>query len=383
MYVRIVDNVKWYEIDDQNDLDKTEYLFSTAAQKMEKIDSIYGGYWRYDFIDFNYLYNLYFPTDRVYNELKNALPRLVANYPSGSMQLRKLLSRWFDVPCEHFAIGNGASELIRLINRLFVKKMTIPVPGFNEYENTLRSEQINYFFLAENDFRLDPDQFVRSVKDSASNSALIINPNNPTSIYEKKDQMLYVLKELKDLDIIIVDESFSNFVDLEDNPSLQDNYRDYNNLLLVKSLSKEYGIPGLRLGYVLSSSQKRVEKLCNELPIWNINSFAEYFLEIFIKYQDEFIASCEKIIADRRYLLEELSTIPYLKSYPAQANYIFAKITDDRESSDLKNEIFRRSKVLIKDCSNKPGLEEKKYIRVAVRKKEDNRIFINALRELC
>jgi histidinol-phosphate/aromatic aminotransferase/cobyric acid decarboxylase-like protein/GTP:adenosylcobinamide-phosphate guanylyltransferase len=381
LYARRTNNVKWYEIDDHNDLERAEYLFSPPPKRVEMIDSIYGGFWRHDFIDFNYLYNLYFPTERIYNEFRHVLPRLISNYPSGLMQIRKLLSRFIDVPYQDLTIGNGASELIRLINRIFVKRMTIPVPGFNEYENTLRSEQINFFYLSENDFDLNPDEFLKSVRDSGSNTALIVNPNNPTSLYIGKEELTYIVRALKDLDLVIVDESFINFVDMEDNPSLQSDYRDFKNLLIIKSMSKEYGIPGLRLGYILSTNRNYIEKVSRELPIWNINSLAEHFLEIFIKHQDLFKASCQKIIQDRRDFYEALKSIPYLKLYPPQANYIFARMENNHDSTGLRDEIFRRHRILFKDCANKSGLGEKNYIRIAVRKKDENRLLIKALKQ--
>ncbi|MEW6558448.1 MAG: aminotransferase class I/II-fold pyridoxal phosphate-dependent enzyme, partial [Elusimicrobiota bacterium] len=381
LYARIVDNIKWYEIDDRNDLEKAEYLFASETKKSQMINSIYGGYWRYDFLDFCYLYNLYFPTERIYNEIKHILPKLVSNYPSGANEIKKLIARWLNVPAQDVIVGNGASELIKLINRELVKKMTIPVPGFNEYERTLNSEQINYFHLAEDDFILEPEKYVKSVKDSKSNSALIINPNNPTGIYLEKDKIIFILKELKNLDMIIVDESFIDFVDKE-NVSLINNYQDFRNLIILKSLSKVYGIPGLRLGYALSKNKSFIEKITSELPIWNINSIAEYFLEILIKYQDEFKRSCKKIIDDRKNFIERLKKIQWLKIHLSSANYVFAKILSDRTSTEIKNILFEKHKALIKDCSNKKGLKEDKYIRITVRKPEENDILVNALSEI-
>jgi len=382
LYACIIDNVNWYEIDDMNDLEKAEYLFSSPDEKCAIATSLHGGYWRYDFIDFCYLYNLYFPSARIYRELSYALPELINNYPSGLTRIRKLMSRWFHIPYQDIVVDNGASALIRIINRLLVTKMTIPVPGFNEYENTLDREQINYFCLAEDDFELDVERFIRSVKDSGSNAALIVNPNNPTSLYSSKEKVFHILEELRDLDLVIIDESFIHFVEKEQDPSVQGRYGDFDNLIIIKSLSKEYGIPGMRLGYALSSNRSYIDRISREVPIWNINSMAEYFLEIFIKYQKEFDASCRQIIVDRAGFINELSSIPWLKLYDPSANYIFAKIQGAFTSSELRDELFRRHNLLIKDCSNKEGLEEGRYVRIAVRTPDENRVLVEAMKAL-
>lgn len=382
LYATIVDDVNWYEIDDANDLQKANYLFASAADQMAAIDASHGGYWRYDFTDFCYLYNLYFPTPRVFNELSYALPKLVSNYPSGLAFMKKLLSRWINVPPEHLVVGNGASEIIKIMNRIFVKKMTIPVPSFNEYENTLAPGQVHFYPLAETGFDIQPQRMLTEIKKSGSNAALFINPNNPTSLYLPKKTMIGLLEKLRHLDLIILDESFIDFVDAEADPSLQDVYERFPNLVILKSISKVYGVPGLRLGYILTGDKARAEAVSRELPIWNINSLAEYFLEIFIKYQSDFRESCRKVMGDRKDVLQGLRQIPYLQVFEPQANYVFARITDGKSSADLKAGLFGKHHLLIKDCGNKSGLPEKKYVRISIRKKEDNDRLVQALRDL-
>jgi histidinol-phosphate/aromatic aminotransferase/cobyric acid decarboxylase-like protein/choline kinase len=383
LYAAIADDIKWYEIDDANDLQKAGYIFSGPEERLRTIDTSHGGYWRYEFTDFCYLYNLYFPTPRLMNELTYALPRLMSNYPSGLAFMKRLLSQWIGgVPPEHLVVGNGASEIIKIMNRLFVKKMTIPVPSFNEYENTLGPGQVHAYNLAETGFALEPKRLVEEVRKSGSNAVLIINPNNPTSIYLPRKDVLGLLDAFRDLDLVVLDESFIDFVDAEPSPSLADVYARYPNLVILKSISKVYGVPGLRLGYILTAGKDLAEGVSRELPIWNINSMAEYFLEIFIKYQSDFESSCRKVMADRKEFLEGLKAVPYLDLYPAQANYVFARITDERSSADLKRQLFSGRDLLIKDCGNKSGLPDKKYVRISVRRKDDNDRLLRALLEL-
>jgi histidinol-phosphate/aromatic aminotransferase/cobyric acid decarboxylase-like protein len=260
--------------------------------------------------------------------------------------------------------------------------MTVPVPSFNEYENTLGPDQVHFYPLSETGFDIDPQRMVAEIRKSKSNAALLINPNNPTSLYLTKKTMIGLLEELRDLDLVLVDESFIDFVDKEPNPSLQDIYARYPNLVILKSISKVYGVPGLRLGYILTANKTLSDGISRELPIWNINSMAEYFLEIFIKYQSDFREACQKVMADRQDVVQGLKQIPCLQIYEPQANYVFARITDGKSSADLKNGLFSRHDLLIKDCGNKSGLPEKKYVRISIRKKKDNDRLLRVLREL-
>ena len=173
------------------------------------------------------------------------------------------MSQWYmeeGFTKENILVGNGASEFIKILNENFVKRVTIPVPSFNEYEDLDRS-QINYLNLPENDnFILGADEFIESVNKSNSNFAVIINPNNPTSTVTKKDDIIKILENLRNIDGIVVDESFIDFTGDRQNHTVQPLINEFSNLVVLRSLSKEFGIPGLRLGYVVTSNKKIVYK---------------------------------------------------------------------------------------------------------------------------
>jgi histidinol-phosphate/aromatic aminotransferase/cobyric acid decarboxylase-like protein/choline kinase len=379
----IVDGIKWFEIDDGTDLHKAEYYFASKEEKLKMVSLLHGGYWRYSFIDFCYLYNLYFPNEAFLNELKSALPDLVRNYPSGMNTIVDLMSQTTKIPAKQLVVGNGASELIRFLNLHFVKKVSMTIPTFNEYENKLKPEEINYFDTSKNNFVLDEKAYVQSVKDSDSNVALIINPNNPTSIFEPKEKIEWILRSLKDLEMVIVDESFMDFVGYKGQDggfsSVKDLLEEYPNLILIRSLSKEFGVPGIRLGYVASANETFVQQMRNHCPIWNINSLAEAFLEILPRYQSDYIESLDLIRRDRDNLYERILQVPYLKVYKPTANFVFAQVQGGMTSTELKERLFLDYDLLIKDCSNKTGLEGKNYVRISVRKPLDNERLINAL----
>jgi len=381
LYATIIDDIKWLEIDDFSDLKKAEILFANPMARLQKAELAHGGYWRYDFADYSYLYNLYFPPVALINEVRINLDKLLTNYPSCQKELAKNLANWTGIEAEYLTVSNGISEVIRIINTHFVKKLAIPLPTFNEYESGLKPEQLFYFDSATNDFNLDLDKYAEAILKEKCSVALLINPNNPTGKFSKLEQVRLFLEKLKDLELIIVDESFIGFVSVE-GQSLESEFKNYPNLLIVRSLGKELGILGVRLGYVVSVNRNFIELLRKFLPIWNVNSIAEYILEMLPKYRKEYKESLAKVREDREYLFEKLKQIKYLKPLFSETNFIFLILDNSYKSDELKNKLFVDYNILIKDCSNKSGLQDKKYIRIAVRTKSETDYLIECLGKL-
>ncbi len=382
IYGTVVDGIKWFEIDDESDLARASYHLSSKEKKLEQIDQLHGGFWRYDFLDFCYLYNPYYPSPALMNMLTSAFPLLIRNYPSGMTKITQLIARALTLKADQLVAGNGASEIIRALNNHFVKKITIPIPTFNEYENTLRPEQINYFDTERDGFRLDPERYVNAVIQSGSDAALIINPNNPTSLSVEEKEMEFILEKLKDKACLIIDESFMDFVAPEKKYSAHQAIDRYPNVILVRSISKEFGVPGLRLGYALCSNPQIIRRLRDTVPIWNINSLAEQFLEAMPKFEKDYRESCDLIRRDRDELYKKLEKISFLKPYRPSANYVFAKVSEPFTGRSLRDRLFMDHAILIKDCSNKTGLSGKNYVRIASRSGLDNEKLISVLEEL-
>jgi histidinol-phosphate/aromatic aminotransferase/cobyric acid decarboxylase-like protein len=336
IYGHILDRKTWYEVDTENDLEMANYLFSKKDEKIYKLENLYGGYWRYDFLDFCFLFNLYFPAQHFYSKFSNELPFLIGNYPSAQHKIRSLMSQLYtddSFSKENILVGNGSSEFIRILNRNFIRKITIPVPSFNEYED-LDKLKINYFILPEKkEFMLEADSFIEAVIKSKSNYALIINPNNPTGSVIERDVLIKIIENLKHLDGIIVDESFIDFTGNRKKYSVQSLVNEYPNLILLRSLSKEFGIPGLRVGYLVSSNKDIKNKVGEYLPIWNINSLAEKFIELLPKYQKEYQKSIQKIINDKKIFCKNLKNIRMLKVFDGKANFVFCKILSKKINS--------------------------------------------------
>jgi len=386
IFPHVVDKqIKWFEVDDLADLDMAEYIFKNTSKRLHHISHLHGGYWRYDFLDFCYLFNPYFPSREFVNRLSMDLPRLINNYPSGASRLSNLLSRWYfdnEFNEKNITVGNGASEFIRIINRNIIKNVTIPVPTFNEYED-LSEERINRFPLEEeDDFILDSEEFVKSAKKSGSNFAVIINPNNPTSSITKKSELEYIMDNLRHLDGIIVDESFLDFAGDRNVYSVQSLIDEYPNLIVLRSLSKEFGVPGLRIGYILTSNFDINSKIRFNLPIWNINSIAERFIELLPRYREDYEQSLVKITSDREKFYSGLKKNDTIKPFKPYGNFVFCKTRNKSlNSQNLCAELFKKYNIFIKDCSNKASLNQE-YIRLSVRTDSDNQILLEALSEI-
>jgi len=264
----VVNDVKWIEIDDFSDLKKANIIFASQDRKMKEISSVHGGYWRYDFKDFAYLYNLYFPPTTLMNEVRLNLDKLICNYPSCQKEIATSLANWVGVESEYLTVANGASEIIKILNTRLVKKIAIPTPTFNEYESCLKSEQIVYFNTDSNNFVLDIEDYVEVIYREQCNAALLINPNNPTGQLLSLENVRFFLEKLKDLDLVIVDESFIGFASFDQSQAIEREFKKYKNLVVVHSMGKELGILGIRLGYAISVDQQINDLLRKYLPIW-------------------------------------------------------------------------------------------------------------------
>lgn len=368
---------KWIEIDDFVDLERAEILFSTPEQIYQDVEGLYGGFWRYDFSDYSYLYNLYFPPAAMLSELRRNMRQVLCNYPSGLSELLTYLHNWVGVGADRLAIGNGASEIIATIKRTVLKRMTITVPTFNEYYDGLPDEQVNFYHSEPDGFVIDCSAFAEAVEQSGSNVAVLVNPDLPSGLLLQKAELVTLLQRLAHIDLILVDESFIEFSDPKDKNSLLMDLELYPNLLVVRSLSKDLGVPGLRLGYAASNNQPLINLLRREMPIWNINGLAEYFLAILPKYRREFEESCSRVIADREYFYARLTDVPGIQVFPSSTNYFLVRLPPGCPSDELKKHLFINGNILVKDCSNKAGLQPRQYIRIAVRTQRESDEFIS------
>lgn len=386
--VKRIDNQKWYEIDDIQDLDIAESLFTdNPAERYRKIMSRYGGFWRYPHMtDYCYLVNPYFPPQRLIDEMESNFKTLLTQYPSGQNIDSTISSNIFGVKEEYIILGNGAAELIKALLDIQTGTMGIIEPSFNEYKNRY-SGNVEIYHPCINEKGYNADDVINYFDDKSIVFLVLINPDNPTGNYIRVHDILKLIQWAKKKQIkLILDESFVDFVDLQQNESIEDVtfikddiLEKYTNLYIIKSISKSYGVPGVRLGLLASADKKEMERIRSTLPIWNINSFGEFFMQIFNKYKKNYIESMEKFRNTRRRFLRDLQEIAYLKVLPTQANYVMCEVVG-MDSEQLCIKMFEKG-VLIKDASSKMS-NGRSYIRIAVRTEIENNILIGYFKEI-
>jgi histidinol-phosphate/aromatic aminotransferase/cobyric acid decarboxylase-like protein/choline kinase len=370
---------KWYEIDDAQDKNIAETIFSdTPHDRLLRIQGSYGGYWRYpQMLDFCYLVNPYFPTPQMYNEMKAYFTDLVAQYPSGLNIQNLLAAKLFRVEESQILVGNGAAELIRALAACLEGAVGITYPTFNEYPESMPGCAIVPFI---------PDGFSYTYTDIIAlsekcDTVLLINPDNPSGNFISTKDVLKLLEHLgKHNKKLVLDESFIDFCDAGDRESLltQEILNRFANLVLIKSLSKSYGVPGIRLGVLACSDENLIKRIRANISIWNINSFGEYFLQIIGKYTNDYRVSCKEIARERARFKARLEETGLFHIYPSQANYLLCKCINF-PAPGLTEYLLQNHDVFIKDLTGKKGIPDASYIRFAVRSKADNERLMEKL----
>lgn len=374
---------RWYEIDDIQDLDIASSIFANNTDEhLDLISARYGGYWRYPRIkDFCYLVNPYYPPQKLVDEMKANFETLLTQYPSGMRVNSLLAAKYFGVKSEYIAVGNGAAELIKGIMDGMHGKVGFIRPTFEEYPNRYNKENSVVFVPEKDGFAYDEDDIIKFFGDKGISCLVLINPDNPSGNYINYKGLIKLIKWCSAQDIqIIVDESFVDFAE-EENTLIDENVlSSYKNLIVMKSISKSYGVPGIRLGVVAGSDEGLIAKIKKEVAIWNINSFGEFYLQIAEKYKKDYAKALAKIKKERANFVSKLEKLPQLKIFPSQANYIMAEVLDG-SSRELAKRLLSEYNLLIKDLS--PKIKNgRQYIRLAVRNKEDNALLLDALREI-
>lgn len=373
----------WYEIDDVQDLDIAESLFPTDdANRYDLIMKRYGGFWRYPaLLDFCYLVNPYYPSEQMKNEIKASFDTLLTEYPSGMGVNSLLASRNFGVRQEHIVVGNGAAELIKgLMDAKDWGILGLVRPTFEEYPHRYTECKCVEFVSRNRDYSYTADDIINYYSDKSIDTFLLINPDNPSGNYIDRAGLDKLICWAKTKDInLIIDESFVDFAD-EDNASLicEDVITSYEKLYVMKSISKSYGVPGIRLGILVSGDTDMISALKKDVAIWNINSFGEFFMQIYEKYEKAYRASLVEIRGARERLINNLSKIDYLRPIPSQANYIMCEVILGC-ARDICEKALKEN-ILIKDLSSKMNGEQ--YIRIAVRNDEDNEILFSVLNSI-
>lgn len=376
----------WYEIDDMQDLDIASGMFApTEEDHYNAFMKRYGGYWRYpQMLDFCYLVNPYFPPKRMIDEIKASFETLMREYPSGMYVNSLLAAKNFSVKQDYIVVGNGAAELIKCLMENWVGRLGNILPTFEEYPNRLNPDNLEQYIPSNEGFKYSADDVMFYFKDKTIDTLLLINPDNPSGNYIPFNDLLRLIDWTKKKNIrFIVDESFVDFASVEGQFSLFDNFILYNNkhLVVVKSVSKSYGVPGFRLGVLASGNTELIARMKKQLAIWNINSFGEFYMQIYEKYHRHYIKACELFKEERCNFYKELKEIPYLEVYSSQANYFLCRLKGKYTSNELALKLLKHN-ILIKDCGSKKAFDGRNVIRIAIRNREENHYLYKVLSEM-
>ncbi len=378
---------KWYEIDDIQDHEIAETIFSSQEALLDNLSHRYGGYWRFPQLkDFCYLVNPYFPTTRMKDEIRANFDVLLTGYPSGMTVNSLLGGKYFGLRQQYVCVGNGAAELIKcLMENHVIGKVGMVFPTFEEYPNRLCPDGIIRYVPDNPDFAYNAGNLMRFFNDKDIKTLLLVNPDNPSGNYIEKNDVLSLVHWCRERNIcIVVDESFVDFTENHNENTLlrNDILEENGNLVVIKSISKSYGVPGLRLGIIASSKKELITEMRKEVSIWNINSFGEFYMQIFNKYDKDYQNACDKFIMERSLFYKELCKVSYLRVVPSSANFFLCEVVSRFSSKELTELLLSNYNVLIKDCGTKKAFDGRQYVRIAIRDHTDNNLLAGILKRL-
>ena len=341
---------QWYEIDDIQDLDIAESIFT--EHQYDLLCSRFGGYWRYPHIlDFCYLVNPYFPNQRLLDEMSHSFARLLTEYPSGLRVNNLLAAKDFGVKQDYILVGNGAAELIKVLSEQMLGKVGVVRPTFEEYPNRMMPEQVVVYETNKTDFSYSADDLMTYFADKNIWSLVLINPDNPSGNYISYADCLRLADWCQARDImLIMDESFIDFS--TEHPTFLNNsiLEKYDHLVVIKSISKSFGVPGLRLGILATSNAALMTNLRRAVSIWNINSFAEFFLQILGKYEKSYQEAMNTFRAERNRFVSALADISYLRVIPSEANYVLCEVLAPHTPRELAIRLLKDHNILFCFC---------------------------------
>ena len=382
LYGYEIGNTQWYEIDDAQDLDIANVMFSKGKQKYDLVVSKFGGYWRYDtMLDFCYLVNPYFPTKEFTMKMQREFSVLLGAYPSGLNMQNMNAERIFGIEQDYVLVGNGASELINAMGMVTKGTLAVGVPTFNEYVRCFRNCKINYIDNSRWNYGINLDAYKQACDDA--DVLCVVSPDNPSGAMLTKEQAIELVEYAKERNTrVLLDESFIDFAEPHKKYTMLENeiLEKYKNLIVVKSIGKSYGVAGLRLGIIATSDSVLLKDIRNNMQIWNINSFAEYYLQTYNLYAKDYAAACEKIAKERIRMIKEINKIGKIRAYDSQANYIMIDLKE-RSSYEFCVNCLEKYNILIKDLSSKNYFYGKNFIRVAVKDVHENNEFLKAMAE--
>ncbi|MFE7645724.1 pyridoxal phosphate-dependent aminotransferase [Streptomyces phaeoluteigriseus] len=335
-------------------------------------------------VDFCIPCNPYFPTPQMFDDMSARLRDIITYYPSSADTITAELCSLLQLPPQAVAMGNGSTELITWIDHLLVREsLAVPVPTFGRWTDQPMEtgKRVDMFPLQESSgFALDLAQYAEFIRARGTRVAVICNPNNPDGGFLHKHAIVQFMDAMADLDLVIIDESFLEFADAEVEPSVVQEAMLRPNVIVLRSLGKNFGLHGIRFGYLVAnpSLAGRVRSM---LPKWNLNSFAEHVVFMLKEHGTEYAQSLMQVRRDRLDMSSQLSSLPGLTVYPSQGNFLFVRLPVGAEGTVVRDRMLTEHRILVRECGNKIG-SSSRFLRLVVRPQVDVRRLVSGLEQV-
>ncbi|MGF0171875.1 pyridoxal phosphate-dependent aminotransferase [Streptomyces sp. Marseille-Q5077] len=335
-------------------------------------------------VDFCIPCNPYFPTPEMFQDMGARLRDIITYYPSSADTITAELCSLLQLPPQCVAMGNGSTELITWIDHLMVREsLAIPVPTFGRWTDQPMEtgKRVDMFPLQESSgFALDLAQYAEFIRARGTRVAVICNPNNPDGGYLHKHALVQFMDAMADLDLVIIDESFLEFADAEQEPSVVQEAMLRPNVIVLRSLGKNFGLHGIRFGYLVANPAL-AGMVRSMLPKWNLNAFAEHVVFMLKNHGAEYAQSLHQVRRDRLDMASQLSSLPGLTVYPSQGNFLFVRLPVGAEGTVVRDRLLTEHRILVRECGNKIG-SSSRFLRLVVRPQVDVRRLVSGLEQV-
>ncbi|WP_416475285.1 pyridoxal phosphate-dependent aminotransferase [Streptomyces sp. LKA04] len=335
-------------------------------------------------VDFCIPCNPYFPTPAMFDDMAVRLRDIITYYPSSADTITAELCSLLQLPPQCVAMGNGSTELITWIDHLLVREsLAVPVPTFGRWTDQPMEtgKRVDMFPLQESGgFALDLARYAEFIRARGTRVAVLCNPNNPDGGYLHKQALVQFMDAMADLDLVVVDESFLEFADAEAEPSVVQEAMLRPNVVVLRSLGKNFGLHGIRFGYLVANPAL-AGKVRAMLPKWNLNSFAEHMVFMLRDHGPEYAQSLHQVRRDRLEMSGQLSALPGLTVYPSQGNFLFVRLPVGAEGTVVRDRMLTEHRVLVRECGNKIG-SSSRFLRLVVRPQTDVRRLVSGLEQV-
>ncbi|MGA5124535.1 pyridoxal phosphate-dependent aminotransferase [Streptomyces pseudogriseolus] len=335
-------------------------------------------------VDFCIPCNPYFPTPAMFEEMAARLRDIVTYYPSSADTITAELCSLLELPPQCVAMGNGSTELITWIDHLLVREsLAVPVPTFGRWTDQPMEtgKRVDMFPLQESSgFALDLAQYAEFIRARGTRVAVICNPNNPDGGFLHKHAVVQFMDAMADLDLVVIDESFLEFADAENEPSVVQEAMLRPNVIVLRSLGKNFGLHGIRFGYLVANPAL-AGRVRSMLPKWNLNSFAEHVVFMLKEHGAEYAQSLHQVRRDRMDMSGQLSSLPGLTVYPSQGNFLFVRLPVGAEGTVVRDRLLTEHRILVRECGNKIG-SSSRFLRLVVRPQVDVRRLVTGLEQV-